>query len=227
MKTLIIFDIDGTLLYSDRHDSQCFADSYQRVFGQKFPSIDWSDYTHVTDHTIFHSVYSRQFNKVCHPSDIHRFQDDYIGLMHDRRQVMPDKFSEVPAARRTIDRLKTSDNYVLGIATGGWKRPAIYKLTHIGISTTAIYDSYADDKSTRIEILQESIDKATIDHPNIDKVVYVGDAAWDVATTKEMNIPMIGVRREGDLHYLHDMGVEHVIADFTDYDRFVGCVEAL
>ena len=53
MKTLIIFDIDGTLVYSNKVDSKCFSETYQQIYGEPFPSIDWRVYPHVTDHTIF------------------------------------------------------------------------------------------------------------------------------------------------------------------------------
>ena len=41
MSTFVIFDIDGTLLYSNKIDSQCFADTYQEIYQNK-------NYTHDT-----------------------------------------------------------------------------------------------------------------------------------------------------------------------------------
>jgi len=51
-KTLVIFDIDGTLLYSNKVDSQCFADTYEELYSEPFPTIDWTKFPHVTDDTI-------------------------------------------------------------------------------------------------------------------------------------------------------------------------------
>lgn len=226
MKTLVIFDIDGTLLYSNKLDSQCFADSYQRVFGKVFPTIDWTKFDHVTDHTIFHTAFHTHFNTACPVEDLHRFQDDYIGLMAQRRVETPHEFSEVPGAKGIINNLLEDDQYTVGIATGGWKRPALFKLDHIGIDISAIYDSYADDKHTREEILQESIDRAKIDH-DIAKIVYVGDAIWDVKTTNTMGLPLIGIRRDGDHDVLHRLGVQHVLSDYSDAKRFIDIIQEL
>ncbi len=37
---LVIFDVDGTLVFSEKKDSQAFADTYQMVYNRPFPTID-------------------------------------------------------------------------------------------------------------------------------------------------------------------------------------------
>ena len=54
-----------------------------------------------------------------------------------------------------------------------------------------------------------------------NRVVYVGDAIWDVKTTRNMNLPLIGLRRKGDVDFLHQQGVKHVLPDFSDFDLFM------
>ncbi len=220
MKTLVIFDIDGTLLYSNKVDSQCFADAYERYFGRAFPSIDWRDYPHVTDHTIFSHVYSDHFGGVCTAEDRLTFEEVYIGLMQERREEDASRFREVPRARSTVEQLLAHDDYVVGIATGGWRRPALFKLDHLNIPTDGIHAGYADDMETREDILQTSIDSAQAAHDDIEKTVYVGDAIWDVKTTRRMGLPLIGVRHAGDEHVLRTHGVQHVISDYGDFSDF-------
>ena len=131
-----------------------------------------------------------------------------------------------PWAKSIIDRLLRDDHYEVGIATGGWKNPALFKLDHVNIDHTAIHDSYADNKSTRNEIIQESIDQAKMNR-HIAKIVYVGDAEWDVKTTNEMNIPLIGIRRAGDHNKLLNLGVKKVLSDYLDQDQFIDIVNQL
>lgn len=225
MKTLIIFDIDGTLLYSNKIDSKCFADSYEVVFGQAFPSIDWRDYLHVTDHTIFGTVFDKQFNRLVTEEELDRFQTDYIERMRQKRVEAPHDFKEVPGARQTVENLLKDDRFVVGIATGGWKRPGQFKLRHIGINYADIFDSYADYKVTRDDIVKESIDNARIQHADFQRIVYVGDAVWDVTTTRNMKLPLIGIRRNGDHHVLESEGATHVLQDYSDYEAFLEMVE--
>jgi phosphoglycolate phosphatase-like HAD superfamily hydrolase len=225
-KTLIIFDIDGTLVTSDSRDSKAFAESYQEYFDKDFYSIDWRKYEHVTDHTIFHSVYRDHFGHPCSVEDMHGFQDHYINKLTTNRQENPDHYREIAGSRAILDALHTDERYILGIGTGGWKRPQLIKLAHVGISVDYIYDSYADDKPTREDILQESIDLARQDH-EVTHTVYLGDAIWDLHTTRNMDIPLIGVRHNGDHEFFIDKGIKNVITDYQDVAGFMRMVELI
>jgi len=223
-KTLIIFDIDGTLVTSDSRDSKAFAEAYEEYFERDFYSIDWKKYKHVTDHTIFHSVYQEHFGHACSVDQLDGFQQYYIDKLVTNRKVDPKSYKEVAGAKAILDVLHYDDRYVIGIGTGGWKRPQLVKLAHVNISVDHIYDSYADDRVTREEILQMSIDLARQDHI-IEQMIYLGDAIWDLQTTHNMDIPLIGVRHEGDTEFFTDKGVEHVITDYRDIEGFMGIVE--
>jgi len=225
MKTLIIFDIDGTLLYSNKIDSECFAESYEAVFDYAFPSIDWRDYPHVTDHTIFGTVFKKQFNRPVTAEELDKFQTDFVERMQERRMKTPKEFQEVPGARQTIENLLNDERFAVGIATGGWQKPARFKLRHIGLDYTNIFDSYADDKVTREDIINESIDNAKKQHVDFQRIVYVGDAIWDVKTTRNMNLPLIGIRRNGDRHVLENEGATTILQDYSDYGAFMDMME--
>ena len=109
---------------------------------------------------------------------------------------------EVPGARGVVEALVEDPRFCVGIATGGWERPATIKLKHLGFDTAPIFDSYADNKETREEILQEAIDKAKSVHGSaINRIVYIGDAHWDVRTTRNMGLNFIGIRLKGCLLY--------------------------
>lgn len=223
--TLIIFDIDGTLLHSNRVDSHCFAQAFEYVFEKPFPTIDWRKYPHVTDTTIFNTVIQQHFGREATEEDIHRQQDCFVELLSDNRRNDPVQFAEVPHAKDTIEKLIDDERFVVGIATGGWRRPATLKLNHIGIPTTSLHMCFADGKATREEIISGSIQSASQKHPDIERIVYVGDAVWDVQTTRNMQLNFIGIRINGDHHVLFDEGASHVIDNYKDYDRFLHLVE--
>ena len=215
MKTFLLFDIDGTLLYSDRIDSQCFADSYAVVFGRPFPSIDWSQYPQVTDHVIFGTVFRRHFGREATQEERQVFETHYLGALRAQRRKTPGRFREVPGAGDLWAELSESTDYIPGIATGGWREPARIKLAHVGIPPDPPYAGYADGMETREAILQMAIDRVRRDH-QIERVVYIGDAVWDVHTTRQMGIPLIGIRHRGDHEVLRTAGADHVITDFRD-----------
>ena len=223
-KTLIIFDIDGTLLHSNRVDSLCFAEAYLQVFGKEFPTIDWTYFPHVTDTSIFDTAIKQQFGRPATREDVQNQQDRFVQLLLEKRVEDPSQFYEIPFARQTVEQLLDEGQFVLGIATGGWSCAAMIKLKHIGIPTEELHMSFADDKWTREEIIEASISSAQKKHEHIDRIVYVGDAIWDVQTTRRMNIPLIGVRRNGDLQVLKTAGASHVIPDYRDYQGFLDLI---
>ena len=224
-KKLIIFDIDGTLLYSNKIDSQCFADTYEKVYQSKFPSIDWTKYPHVTDDTIFKTVIQDHFQREDTKEEVHHFQNEYVASLQLKRAEQPHEFKEVPNARKIIEHLLGSDVYEVGIATGGWRRPAMVKLNHVGIPTEDLHMSFADGNPTRENIIEGVFQQTDAKKMSFEKIVYVGDAIWDVRTTRNMNLPFIGIRRTGDESFLKQFGAETVIKDYEDIDLFMDSIE--
>ncbi len=217
-KTLYLFDIDGTLLYSDKRDSRVFARCYEEVFGSEFPTIDWSRFAEVTDHVIFRTAFHDHFGH--YPSEEERvtFEQRYLAALTQVRSEEPEAYREVPGAAAFWRRLAAKDDALVGVATGGWQRPAAIKLSHIGLPPSPPYAAYANDKFSRVDILQEAINRAKAAHA-LEKVIYFGDALWDITTTRKMKLPMVGVRWRGDHSTLHDHGQDTVITDYTDPER--------
>ncbi len=226
MKILILFDIDGTLLYSDKVDSRCFAASYGSIFGQPFPTIDWSRFPAVTDHVIFRTAFHAHFGRYPTAEERDRFEEHYLGALTQVRGKDPGISREVPGAVALWHRLAEDPNYTIGIATGGWQRPAAIKLAHVGIPPNPPYAAYANDMHRREDILQRAITLAQAEHP-IHRVVYVGDALWDLTTTRAMNIPFLGVRLAGDHATLQRHGARRVITNYQDQSAFFAHIHAL
>lgn len=223
-KTLIIFDIDGTLLHSNRLDSECFAKAYEAIFKKTFPSLDWENFPHVTDTTIFNTAFEQHFDREATAEEMEQLQDRFVEILKATRENDPVKFVEVPEAKNTIEKLTKDERFVVGIATGGWQRPAILKLMHIGIPTVGLHMSFADGKVTREEIVEETIQSAMQEHESFERIVYVGDGIWDVKTTRSMQLNFIGIRIDGDHDVLFQQGASHVIDNYADFEQFLNLV---
>jgi len=224
-KTLIIFDIDDTLLYSNKVDSKCYAQAYQMVYKEPFPTLDWTKFPHVTDDTIFKTVIQEHFNRTPSFEELDSYRDVFVSLIKEKRKTNPEDFLEVPNSRVTIERLLGDERYSVGIATGGWNKPAHVKLEHIGIPTEEIMIKCADDCPTREDIINNVLEQAKAKNLDLKKVVYIGDASWDVRTTRNLNMPFIGIRRKGDHEKLLKLGAQTVLTDYRNYTEFLAAVE--
>jgi len=224
-KTLVIFDIDGTLLYSNSVDTKAFATTFKNFYNRPIPSIDWKLYPHVTDTSIFDTMIQNEFGRKPEEEEVHSFRSEFVELIKKNRVSNPEFFLEVAGAKAIIDKLHTMEEYELGIGTGGWKAPATIKLKHININTNNMFMSFADGHIAREEILQHSINQAVAKCGEFKKIVYFGDAKWDVETTRNMNINFIGVRLKGDKEKLESLGAQHVLENYLNEDLVLSWIE--
>ncbi|NUO01363.1 MAG: HAD family hydrolase [Saprospiraceae bacterium] len=217
---LIIFDLDGTLVHSDRRDSNYFAQAYETIYQRPFPTIDWTRYPHVTDTSIFQSVVAQHFERSTTPEETTVFQQYYMDLLEEGRRQMPDHFQTIPGAPAMMARLHDMpDQYHTCLATGGWHAPAKIKLQHVSLLTDRLPIHAADGKITRESILSEAIETAG-GADKFAKIVYIGDAEWDVTTTRNMQLDFVGIRWRGDREVLREAGATQVIENFLDLEAF-------
>ncbi|MBK8490342.1 MAG: HAD family hydrolase [Saprospirales bacterium] len=144
--------------------------------------------------------------------------------MARKRKIDARPYREVPFARTTVERLLADPSFEVAIATGGWREPALFKLRHLLFPVEAIPLVGADHKHTREAILQEAVELVRKTEPQITRTVYIGDALWDVRTTRQLEMSFVGIRVRGDVELLQCEGVRHVFTDFSDYDRFLEAV---
>lgn len=222
---LIIFDVDATLVYSNKLDSKAFAQIYEDTYGLPFPSIDWSTYPHVTDDTILKTVIEQHFQRAVTEKERSQFKASFLAKIIKNRTLRPTEYKIVPGAKKLLELLIKDSDYTVGIATGGWKAPAVMKLDFVNIPTTPLIISGADGKTTRHEIIEEVLANANKIQASFDRVIYVGDAIWDVKTTRDMQIPLIGVRLKGDVEVLKKEGVRHVVKNYLDIPTFMQYVK--
>jgi len=173
MSLLAIFDIDGTLLFSNKIDSQLFSETFESRYSNPFPSIDWNYFPHVTDHTIFTSAFQELHEFPPSAQEIIDFQDEFVDRLKIAREKTPDEFQPVPGVVELFEALRNKQrNYT-------WERE-----------------------------------------------VYIGDALWDVRTCKNLAMPFIGLRREGDHELLLEQGTHHVFSDYQDQAKFFEALHA-
>ena len=214
---LVIFDIDGTLCATADSDAVCYANAFQRVFGNPLPSLDWHKYQHVTDRGILWEALEWIRGEKPTLEEQELFEDTFMEEMETAYLKAPDEFKEIPGALAMFHELRNSDDVTLSLATGCLRRSALFKLDKIGLDARNIPGGFACDAVSRIDIVKKSVEEAGTHIPDR---VYVGDGVWDVRTCAALGIRFVGITAQSDSERLKAHGAGVCLEDFTNLQSF-------
>ena len=223
--TLILFDVDGTLTATNACDAKCYALAFERVFGMPLPTTDWDQYVHATDSGIIHEVMEKLRGSKGTSEEIAAFERAFVEELEKEFAANPGGFNEIPGAKAILAAIHARPGFAAGIASGGMRASACYKLSRIGVDGMALPSSYANDDVTREGIARCAMARA--EDPGED-VVYVGDGPWDVRTSAAIGMRFIGVTGDAAPEWtpLYNQGATVCIRDFQDQDAFFRAVES-
>jgi len=189
----IILDIDGTLIDSMGVDPNLYFSSIERVLGPvRFR--DLSDYDHVTDSGILGQILEENgFSgagelaasvKALFMKGLNRHIED-IG-----------SFPVIDGAVQFIERIRSSTDTRIAIATGCWRESALLKLHSSGFDIDGIPVATSDDSPFRVEIMKSALQMTGSD---AGSVTYFGDAEWDQLACRDLgwNFVAVGPRLGG------------------------------
>ncbi len=221
--TLILFDIDGTLTATGDADLQCYASAFQKVFGAPLPHADWNAYKHVTDSGVIGEALEQIRGSFVTEEELTGFEEVFLAEVEAAYAADPSAFVEVPGAKAVLDVIEQTDGLAAGLATGGMRATALFKLAKIGVDGTRLPAGFANDSIYREEIARRAI--ALADGVPGD-VVYVGDGTWDVRTARAVGMRFIGITEESCPERLRKAGASVCLKDYSDPAAFFEAVSA-
>lgn len=224
---LAIFDIDGTLTRTTRVDEVCFLRAFADEFGISAIDTNWSNYTCSTDSGIALQILQERLGRPPSAGELLRLQRRFVRLLRESFARDPKEFGEVPGAAAAFRRLQAEANWTVAIATGGWRMSALFKLSQVGIDAQEIPAAFADDSVLREDIIKAALSRAMSRNGNepFRRVVYIGDALWDVRTAQQLDMPFLGVQAGAKGNLLRDEGATEVLEDFSNFDRLLRALE--
>jgi len=220
---LIVFDIDGTLLRSNEADESCFRSAVAEEFQLPSVSTDWGSYKYSTDSGILQELLERARGHGPSSAEVLSFQQRFLSHLEKFYHGNSGAPQRVPGSREAFEKLQSSSDFKVAIATGGWKRSAQFKLESAGFDWGSIPASFADDHFAREEIIRFAVDRAreSYEVSEFRSTTYLGDGRWDFWATQKLRIPFVGVTDNRGHDYLSREGVAHLIRDFTDFSALL------
>jgi phosphoglycolate phosphatase-like HAD superfamily hydrolase len=219
---LAIFDVDGTLTQSNELDNHCFSRAFAEEFAIHTKSEHWHDCPHITDSGLTHHILTRHFGRAPLPDETVRVQRRFMQLLSAAVTEAPHAMPPIPGACAVLDQLGQEADWVVAIATGCWQASAHFKLNHAQINFTGIPTACADAWLAREEVLNDALRQAeSFYQTSFERVVYLGDGLWGVRTTRNLNLPFVGIGLDERAAALRNAGASHIIPDYTDFARFL------
>lgn len=217
---LVIFDVDGTLTRSTQLDAACFMRALEDEFGIVGIDENWSAYTHTTDSGICLEIFQRHRGRPPSPAEVTRLQRRFVDELESTLRATPGCCPEVNGAAAALATLRQHAGWAVAIATGSWRMAALLKLGAAGLPTDTFPAAFADDDIAREAILGTALARARVQYaqPGFERVVYVGDAVWDVRSAIRLGLPFVGIGGQRGAVALREAGASHVLRDFSDVD---------
>jgi phosphoglycolate phosphatase len=194
MRTLLLFDIDGTLVLSGRAGlralNRAFAD--EMGIADAFAGISAAGRT---DGYLLHEA-ARRAGLALTNAQVERLKLRYFHLLEEEIQHRGEGRKEVmPGVRPLIDTLQERDDVVLALLTGNYQRSARIKLEHFDLWSPFGFGAFADDATDRNLLVPVALHRAReAGHdPHVDRVIVIGDTPLDVQCAHAGGVRAIGV----------------------------------
>lgn len=191
--SLLLWDIDGTLVCTDRAGERSLLlvirDLYGRDLGDKLPVVLQGR----TDTSIARDIL-KAIDVPVTPEEEKRLLDGYVAALP---KTLPAGKSKLhPGIKEALDAVHSHSEIHQGLLTGNQKEGARLKLSHLGIWHYFEFGAYANDSHIRNELgpfaLARAKEKLGIDFPP-ERVFIIGDTPHDIACGKAIGAKTIAV----------------------------------
>jgi phosphoglycolate phosphatase-like HAD superfamily hydrolase len=223
---LVMFDMDGTLTDAFAIEENCYVRSIQDALGIPDVRIDWHSYPHTSSTYCLDTVVQQSLGRLPTPEEAQAVQARMIEIMDEATRRHGRRTREVPGAAAAVRELLRL-GYGVAIASGDWEATARHKLASGGIPYENLPAAYSDVAYARTDIMQAALARAATHYgcSRFERIVYVGDAAWDIRACRELNWPLIVVGQGADAARFQAEGVSHVIPHYLEIANFLAAIE--
>ena len=195
-KTLILWDIDGTLLHSGGAGMKALETALQNVFGVT-GSLAGIDFAGRTDPWIIRQIFAR-FG-IEHTGEAYaRYVDGYISLLPG--VLAQSRARILPGVADILGEAAAREDVVQGLLTGNLRRGAEAKLGFHGLWGHFPVGAFADDSEVRNELGPHALRRARghwgLDFP-AERVWIIGDTPHDIGCARAFGARVVAVATGG------------------------------
>lgn len=224
--TLLLFDIDGTLMQTHGVGRRSVCASLAEITGRDI-STDGISFSGKTDPQILREVLVANGLGEAEARDV---LDDaiaaYTSAMHEQADAMT--VTILPGVERLLDRLAQRDDTQLAVLTGNVEPMADLKLRRAGLQSYFPFGAFGSDSSDRYQLPPFAVERAKKHTGRAyegDAVVLIGDTEHDLQCGRSIGARAIGVcTGHFDRAHLSQFESHALFDDLGDADAFVASV---
>ncbi len=231
MKTLVLFDIDGTLITCGKTPRKSITRAMEEIFGTR-GGVDAYPFSGKTDTQIVWDVMTAaNFS----PRDV---QERMIPALRRYAELLdadlkPDDIQVLDGVVALLDALSARPDTVTGLLTGNIIEGARIKLSRAGLdhyffNGAPVIGAFGSDSMHRPELASLAVRRAgeiTGQTFNGKSVVIVGDSPYDILCGKHLNVKSVAVTTGWhSVQELEEHVPDHLLSSFGDTDAALYCL---
>jgi len=193
MPTVVLFDIDGTLIDSGGAGARSWKHAFDKLYG--IPA-DIGSHTSAgeTDPVVARKTFEAAVGREPKEEELARLFAVY--LLRLAEEVRTSEGYRVMEGVEDLLLMLSDAGTMLGLVSGAMEGAARVKLSRADLNRFFVFGGYGSDSDDRAKLTQGAIDKATMLHGHDvtpDRVFVVGDTPLDVEAAKSVGAVSVAV----------------------------------
>lgn len=225
--SLLLFDIDGTLLLSGGAGLRAMSRAFEQLFGVK-EAFAASDVAGRTDTYILSTALAAA--GLPDTREAHeRFREAYIPLLHEEiARAATGRYGVMPGIEILLPELRGRDGFHLALLTGNFEPAAFIKLGHFGLAAFFEWGAFGEESADRNELGRVALQRAEARAvpPRLrERAVVIGDTPHDVVCAHAIGARALAVATGNyTVDQLSAAGADVALPDLSDIDRVLDCL---
>ncbi|MBI3544283.1 MAG: HAD hydrolase-like protein [Deltaproteobacteria bacterium] len=212
-KRLVLFDIDGTILWGGPLWKECFLGAISHYFPDvNFPKVSFGGKTDIQIAREMMDAMGFDDDQI--NDHMHKVVDLYVERALACATTRAHEVTVLPGVRELLDELAAHPDILLGLLTGNVKKGAHAKLSCVGLEEHFKFGVFGDDHWDRYKLPPIAVARAHQmygHHFESKQIVIIGDTVHDVNCGKSIGVRTIAVGTG------HKIPMEDLLAQNPDY----------
>ena len=219
---MLLFDIDGTLIYSGGAGTRSIEKSFREIYGIENAMKDVLP-DGKTDPLIIEEVFIKKLNKNPDKREIENILELYLRNLE--KEIKNPGYKVFEGVKDFLEWAEKKERFLMGLATGNLEKGAKIKLKPSSLLKYFRFGGYASDSWKRSEILRRAYERGLLiaekENSKIKEVFVIGDTPRDVMAAKEAGFKSIGMALYNFSYKdLEKAGADYVFGSYSKLKEF-------